>query len=129
MDKAQALYAFWNSFGVKAIDEQSSYDEDTLDDMEIDFPYITYETATSNFDNEVALSANLWDKSVSWARITQLSDAISAYIGYGGRVIEIDGGYLWIKLGTPFAQRMPVDNSDSVRRIYLSIMAEYMTAT
>lgn len=128
MNKAQALYAFWNSFDVPAIDEQSAYDEDTIEDLNIDFPYITYETATSSFDNEVALSANLWDKSTSWARITELADTISAEIGYGGKVIKIDNGYVWLKLGNPFAQRFPVDNADNVRRITINITADYLTA-
>jgi len=129
MDKAQALYEFWNSFEVPAIDEQSAYDEDTLNDLNIDFPYITYETATSNFDNEVALTASLWDKSTSWERITELADAIADDIGYGGKVVRIDNGYVWLKLGSPFAQRFPVESNDSIRRITINYIADYLTAT
>ena len=129
MNKAQALYSFWSSFNVPAIDEQSAYDEDVLKDLNIDFPYITYETATSNFDHEVALTASLWDRSTSWATITALADQIASYIGYGGKMLTIDGGYLWLKLGSPFAQRFPVDNDDNVRRITINITADYLTAT
>lgn len=128
MDKAQALNSFWNSFDCTAIDEQSAYDEDTMEDMSIDFPYITYETATSNFDNEVALTANLWDKSTSWARITELADRIAEDIGYGGKILKLDNGYVWLKLRSPFAQRLPVDNNDNIRRILINITADYLTA-
>jgi len=123
MDKAQALHAFWSSFDLLAIDELSSYDES----MELPSNYITYEVITSNIGNEVALTASLWYRSTSWAAITQKADEIAQYIGYGGVVLAVDGGYLWIKLGQPFAQRMAVEQ-DSIRRILLNITADYLTA-
>lgn len=42
MDKIEAINAFWNSFDIPAIDEQSAYDKPTLEQMQIDYPYITY---------------------------------------------------------------------------------------
>lgn len=123
MNKAQALQEFWSSFGLTAIDEQSAYDET------IDLPtnYITYEVQTAGFDNEVSLSASLWYYSTSWVDITQKADEIAAYIGYGGKVIAIDGGYIWIKLGSPFSQRMAVEQ-ENYRRIILNITVDYLTA-
>ena len=41
MDKVQALHSFWASFGIPAIDEQSAYDEKTIEEMEITYPYIS----------------------------------------------------------------------------------------
>lgn len=129
MDKAQAINAFWSSFGWYAIDEQSAYDEDTLKDMNITYPYISYETVTGNMTGgEVALTASLWDKSTSWLEISKKADEVADAIGYGGKIIKIDDGYLWLKLGSPFAQRMPVESNDSIRRIYINITAEYLTA-
>lgn len=123
MNKAKAIHEFWSSFGLTAIDEQSAYDEN------IDLPanYITYELQTSSFDSEVALTASLWYYTTSWVEITQKADDIAEYIGYGGRIIKVDGGYIWIKLGQPFAQRMAVEQ-ENYRRIILNITVDFLTA-
>lgn len=123
MDKVQALDSFWNSFGLTAIDESSAYDER----MDLPDNYITYEVQTGNLGDPVALTASLWYRSTSWAGISQKADQIARYIGYGGKVIPVEGGYLWIKLGSPFAQRMAVDEDDSMRRIYLNISVDFLT--
>ena len=123
MDKAQALHAFWSSFGLLAIDESSAYDE------RLDLPdnYITYEVQTANIGDSVALTASLWYRSTKWEEITKKADEIASYISYGGRVLKFDNGYIWIKLGTPFAQRMSVED-DSRRRIILNIEADFLSA-
>lgn len=123
MDKVKALHSFWSSFGLTAIDESSAYDER----MELPDNYITYEVQTGNLGDPVALTASLWYRSTSWAEITQKADQIARYIGYGGKVIAVDDGYLWIKLGQPFAQRIAVDQDDSIRRIYLNVSVDYLT--
>ncbi len=123
MDKAQAIHDFWSSFDLTAIDEQSAYDER----LELPDNYITYELVTSNLGEPVAMTASLWYYSTSWADIQQKADAIAAYIGYGGKVIAVEGGYIWIQLGAPFAQRMSVEN-DNYRRIILNITVDFLTA-
>lgn len=124
MDKAQALHEFWSSFGLTAIDENSAYDESN----ELPSDYITYEVQTANFGDSVALTASLWYRSTSWADISQKADEIAEYIGWGGKVIPVDYGYIWIKLGSPFAQRMAAEQ-DSLRRILMNISVDYLTAT
>lgn len=125
MDKAQALQEFWSSFGLAAFDENSAYDER----IELPESYITYEVQTANINNSVDLSASLWYKSTSWKEITQKANDIAYYIGYGGRVVQVLNGYIWIKQGTPFAQRMAVEQDDNMRRIYLSISVDFLTDT
>ena len=127
MDKSQALYSFWSGFGIPAIDEQSAYDDKALEQLDIDFPYITFEVQTSNLGEPVALTASLWYRSPSWGEITRKSDEIAAYIGYGGKVLPVDGGYIWIMLGAPFAQRMAVED-DGIRRIVMNITVDFLTA-
>ena len=128
MTKAQALTSFWSSFGWSAIDELSAYDESTLEDLSISFPYITFEVLTSNFGNEVAMTASIYDESTSWKRITDKADEIAQAIGMGGKIIPVDGGAIWLKLGTPFTQRMKDDTKDNIRRIILNVTAEFLTA-
>lgn len=129
MDKAQAIHAFWNSFGWDAIDEQSSYDDRTIEELNIQYPYITYEVATGNLGDPLQLTASLWDRSTSFEALSKKADEIAAAIGYGGKIIKIDGGYLWIKLANPFAQRMPDEDKYDLRRIVLNISVDFLTAT
>ena len=123
MDKFQALQSFWESFGIPA------YDENTVpsgDDAPA-FPYITYDAVVSELGTPVAMSASLWYYGTSWSQITTKLDDISFWIGRGGRLLPIDNGAVWIKKGSPFAQRMN-DSNGMIRRIFINITAEYLTA-
>ena len=123
MDKFQALQSFWSSFGIPAYDENTV---PTGDDAPA-FPYITYDAVVSDLGTPVAMSASLWYYGTSWSQITAKLDDISFGIGRGGRLLPIDSGAVWIKKGTPFAQRMN-DSNDMIRRIFINITAEYLTA-
>ena len=105
------------------------YDEGVLEELGIGDKYLTYEVSPAAFGDAVALSASLWCRSTSWEEISQKADEIAAYLGNGGRTIRIDDGAVWIKPGSPFAQRMAVDQDYSMRRIYINITAEFFTAT
>lgn len=124
MDSAQLLQSFWSSFGWKA------YDENTVPEGAMDIndgKYITYNVTGAYFDEPVMMSASLWYKSQSWAEITEKAMQIGAYIGLGGKFIPFDNGKLWIKRGTPFAQRMS-DENEQIRRMYLNVEVEYLTS-
>ena len=123
MDKFQALQSFWSSFGLPA------YDENTVPtgDAKPNYPYITYDASVSNLGAPVALSGSLWYYGTSWAQITAKMSEVQAGIGRGGKIITIDGGALWIKQGSPFAQRVS-DPNDMIRRIFINIEAEFITA-
>lgn len=120
MDKEQALHSFWSGFSLPAYDENTVKENQAL-------PYITYNVVTDSFGSNVAMSASLWYRSASWAAITQKANDIAAYIGRDGRRLPYTDGVLWIKRGTPFAQRVS-DENDTIRRIYLTIEAEYISA-
>ena len=121
MTKAAAIYQFWNSFGLIA------YEENTVP-TDADFPYITYQLVTDSFDRETPLTASLWYRSESWTAINAKTEEISQKISRGGRIIPCDGGAIWLKRGQPFAQSMGDENDNLIKRKYLNITAEFMTA-
>lgn len=121
MDKAQAIDYFWNGFGLPA------YDESTVPGN-AGMPRITYNVATGDLFDTVSLYASIWYRSTSWWAITQKAKEIERRLGeYGGEVISLDEGKLWIVKGSPFMQRMS-DPDDSIRRIYINVIAEFLTA-
>lgn len=121
MTKVAAIYQFWNSFGLTA------YEENTVPD-DAAFPYITYQLVTDSFDREIPLTASLWYRSESWTGINAKTDEISQKISRGGKIISCDGGAIWLKRGQPFVQNMRDESDDLIKRKYLNITAEFMTA-
>ena len=121
MTKAAAIYQFWNGFGLTA------YEENTVPD-DAAFPYITYQLVTDSFDSEIPLTASIWYRSESWAGINAKTEEISQTISRGGKIISCDGGAIWLKRGQPFAQNMGDESDNLIKRKYLNITAEFMTA-
>ena len=103
-----------------------AYDENTVAENAT-FPRITYSVSTDSIGNLVILSASLWYNTRSWEDISKKADEIAAAIGYGGKILPVDGGYVWIMRGSPFAQRMAEPSDNMVRRIALNINAEFLT--
>lgn len=119
MNKTQALNSFWNSFNLIA------YDEGTVPDN-AQLPYITYSTGEDDFNRPVSLTASIWYRSKRWDEITSKLEEISNRITRGGVMVPYDNGSIWIKKGSPFAQRVR-DEDDSIRRIYMNIEAEFIS--
>ena len=122
--KAATVYDFWNSFGM------TGYEENTVPTGEDapEFPYITYQLVTDSLGNEVAMSASIWYRDTSWVEANAKTDEISQRIGRKGIVLDCNGGKVWIKRGTPFAQNMGDESDNLIKRKYLNITAEYLTA-
>ena len=127
MDKMQALYSFWSGFSIPAIDEQSAYDPAVMKELNISYPYLSFEAAVSELDEPVTLSADLWYQSTSWSEIEAKAQEIASAIGYGGTSVSYTGGRIWITKGTPAYQRMGAENVFDIRRIHININAEFQS--
>lgn len=121
MTKAAAIYDFWNSFGLEAYEENSVPDDAA-------FPYITYQLVTDSFDYGNIMTASLWYRTSSWIDINAKTEEISQTLGRGGKMIPCDDGAVWLKRGSPFAQNMGDESDDLIKRKYLNIEAEFLTA-
>ena len=124
MTKAAAMYQFWKLFGLSTYEENSVPTGDNAPAM----PYLTYQFSTDSFGNEVALSASLWYRSTSWTQANEKAEEISETIGRGGIFLPCDGGAIWLKRGTPFAQNMGDESDDKIKRKYLNLVVEFLTA-
>lgn len=120
MNKSQAIHRFWSGFGLPA------YDQLTVP-QDARMPYITYSVAEDSLDRPVSMTASIWYRSQSWEAVEKKSYEIASAITPGGYVMRLDDGHAWIYRGSPFAQRMS-DTDDTVRRVVLNIMAEFLTA-
>lgn len=129
MTKAGAIHQFWNSFGLNAYEENWVYDigEDGKP-VKPNYPYITYQLVTDSFNNDVQLTASVWYRDESWVQANAKTEEISKAVGRGGVFLDCDGGKIWLKRGTPFAQNMGDDTDNLIKRKYLNITAEFLTA-
>ena len=121
MTKAAALHRFFSSFGMTAY-TVTSVPEDAI------FPYLTYGLITSAWEaGEVGLTVNLWFYTESEKIPNTKADEISRAIGLGGKILPCDGGYIWLKRGSPWCQSLSDETSPTIKRRYINITAEYLT--
>lgn len=125
MTKAGALYNFFSSFGIEAYEETLV----PTGDEAPKFPYLTYPLITDSFGREVILPFSLWYRSeASLLALNTKTEEISQRIGRGGMFLKCDGGKIWIKRGSPFAQTMGDPNDNTIKRKLINITAEFLTA-
>lgn len=127
MIKEAALHQFWSSFGLKAYDENTVID--SLTNKAPTPPYIVYDVATDNINAPVYLNGTVIyrPENKSWLAVTEKVHEIESYIGRTGVFVPCDGGALWIHRGNPFAQRIKDNEDETVRKILLNIIVEYIT--
>lgn len=121
MTKEAALHSFFNSFNIPAY-PSSAVPEDAV------FPWLTYDLTTSAWDGgEVGLTVNLWYHTTDEAIPNAKARELSQRIGYGGVQIPCDGGFIWIKRGSPWCQSLTYQEDPAIKRRYINITAEYFT--
>ena len=124
--KTAVLYRFFNQFLPAYPFTSVPRNDDGVEDVV--FPYATYEVVTGSFDDgELSITLNLWFYTTSEAIPDAKAQEISDYIGSGGMRLPCDGGYIWIKRGTPWCQNLSDDAAPGIKRRYINITVEYLT--
>lgn len=120
MTKEAALFSFFDQF-------LPAYAASSVP-VDVTFPYLTYELVTDNWEGgEVGLTVNLWFYTTSEAIPNSKARELSEAIGMGGKSLPCDGGFIWLKRGTPWCQNLGDDTAPNIKRRYLNVTAEYMT--
>ena len=122
MTPEAAVYTFLSSFGIPAYAASSVPDQAT-------FPYLTYDLVLGEWGQpEVNMPVNVWYRTDSEALPNAKVREISQAIGMGGVTLPCDGGMLWVKKGSPWAQAVTIEGEDEkVKRRYININIEYLT--
>ena len=111
-DRWQSQYEFWSQFGVPAYEENSV--PDIKDMPEPKYPYITYEAAAGGFDDQIPITASIWDRSNSWEKADKLADEIEHYIRLSNAT-RYDKG---MNMGDP--------DDDLIKRKLINVYFEFM---
>lgn len=120
VDRWQAQYNFWSSFGVPAYEQNSVPD---LDDVV--FPFITYEASESRFNGDVLTTASIYTRSTSWAKADELADAVFDRLKDGGATVSFTGGLIWITAEPTFAKSMGDPDDDRIKRKLLTVVLHF----
>lgn len=121
MTKSEAVQAFLERCGSPVYAAASVPDH-------AEFPYTTYEMQTAAFgDGEVPITVNAWFYTASEDIADAYCEQLSRLIGRGGVMLPCDDGAVWIKRGSPFAQRIKNTGEDMIKRRYINVSAEFFT--
>lgn len=121
MTKGEVLQEFFSRFGLTAYASTAAPDDCV-------FPYLTYDSIFDTWEGgEVGLTVNLWFYTDSEAVPNAKVQEISAAIGSGGITLPCDGGYVWIKRGSPWCQSLRDETDSTIKRRYLNVSVEYLT--
>ena len=115
---AAAFMTFLSSFGVPVYAASAVPSEAT-------YPYMTFLWVHGEWEKgEVNIQTNLYyytdSEAVPNAKVKQIYDGI----GMGGVLLPCDGGHIWVKRGSPFAQTV-VDENDKIKRRLINISVEF----
>ena len=121
MDRWEAQYAFWASFGVPAYEENSVPDRG-----EISYPYITFQKVLTPFYGRTVVNPSVWTRSPSWAEADALALSIFERTDGGGAPISFDGGSIQAYADeNNFAQSMGDPEDDLIKRYRLSVILDF----
>jgi len=119
MTKTQALYNFFSSFGLDAYPVDNVPNDTT-------FPWLTYETSIASFNESTSIQIHLYYHTKSEATPNAKVEEISKKIGLGGTCVAYEGGLIWIKKGTPFANSIPDQNDTSIKHRAINLVLEFL---
>lgn len=121
MTPEAAIWRFLSSFGIPAY-ASSSVPSDAA------FPYITYDLVEGEMlSGEVNVPVNVWYRTESESEPNAKVREMFVGIGVGGVTLPCDGGMLWVKRGSPWAQAVTVEGEDEkVKRRYVNVNIEYL---
>lgn len=126
MTPEAAIYQFLSGFGMPAYAEASVPDQSAPEWQ--GFPYLTYQLVIGEWmEGEVNMPVNLYDRTTSEKTLNAKVREMSSAIGRGGITLSCDGGMLWVKKGSPWAQAMNIEGEDEmVKRRYININIEFL---
>lgn len=121
MTKTEALYKFFNSFGLKAYPTTAVPETET-------FPYIAYEVQTNDFEGlPVSIGVYIYYHTESEKEPNNKAEQIGKALGSGGEMITCDDGQIWITKGNPFCTAMTDQTDKSIKIRFINLTLKYYT--
>lgn len=120
MNRWEAQYAFWSSFGIPAYEENAVPDQ-----KELTYPYLTYQGVSAPFDSNTFVNVSVWTRSKSLATVTEITDNILKRFEDGKAEVRYNGGGFFITPESNFAQVMGDESDTLIKRMILSVVIHW----
>lgn len=120
MDKWQAQYTFWSSFGYPAHEENS-----VPDLKDITYPYITYEAVGALPVNDTFVNVSVYTRSTSLQQVAAIAERIQKCFQNGGAEIRFDGGGFFLSAESNFIQIMGDEKDTLIKRAVFSLVIHW----
>ena len=93
-----------------------------------ELPYLTYPLTVGDWDEgEVNIPITMWFRTTSEAIPNAAVRTVKEAVPRGGVMVPCDGGVLWVKRGSPFAQALLVEgDEEGMKRRYVNLDVEYL---
>lgn len=119
--KAAAFHAF-----LEAASGLTAYAASAVPD-DAQMPYATYAWAEGAWgDGDVSVQVDLWFRTESEAVPNAAVAELGKALGLSGAQLQCDGGGMWVKRGSPWAQAV-ADGDNAASRRYVNIDIEFFT--
>lgn len=120
MTATEALYKFFNSFGIKAYPANAT--PETLT-----FPWMTYEAIVGNAgDLPLSCTVNIYYHTDSEAIPNHKAQEIADELGLGGIQLPYDKGSIWVKRGEPWCISVYNDADSAIKQRQLDLELEFL---
>lgn len=120
LDKWQAQYTFWASFGIPA------YEENSVPDIkDVTYPYITYEAVGAPAVSRTFVNVSVWTRSNSPQTAMRIADKILKRFEEGAAEIKFDGGGFFMAPEDNYAQIMGDSADSAIKRAVLSLVINW----
>ena len=120
MNKYEAQYVFWSSFGIPAYEENS-----VPDTRSITFPYITYQAIGAEVTADTFINVSIYTRSSSLKRVTDIAEKVLKRFAEGGAEIRYNGGGFFLTAENDFIQIMGDPNDSMIKRALLSLVIHW----
>ena len=120
MNRYEAQYTFWSSFGVPA------YEENSVPDIkDIKYPYITYPAIGAEVTAQTFINVSIYTRSSSLKKVTEIAEKVMKRFVEGGAEIRFTGGGFFLTAENTFIQIMGDPNDDLIKRAVLSLVIHW----
>ena len=120
MTPEAAIYQLLSGFGIPAYAATAVPDD-------AEYPYLTYSLTIGGWnDGDTNTTVNLWYKTSSEAVPNAKVREIGQTIGIDGLTVPCDGGMLFVKRGSPWAQPVQSTDDNTLKQRYINIDIEFL---
>lgn len=104
-----------------------TYPNDAVPD-DVSYPYATIEPRIGYWDDgDVLVQLQVWCRTTTELEPNAYVRKLAEHVGYGGTALPCDGGWVWIKRGTPWSVVVQSEHDDAVKRRIINLTIEFMT--